>query len=63
MMKWERVSDKLCKAVGEEGTFFIERGRGFYWARYISQRRVFRLPPKKKVSEAKAMCEGNAYWE
>lgn len=64
-MIWKKLSNKEWRAVGERGTFFIERSCGLYWARYIlkSGFTAFRMPPKRRVSEAKAMCEENAHWE
>lgn len=64
-MKWEKLSNKEWRAVGAKGSFFIEKSGRLYWSRYTSTSglKTFRMPPKQKVSDAKAMCEENQYWE
>lgn len=62
-MTWEKIDNKTWKAQGKDGVFMIERGSGMFWARYASDKKCFKMPPKKKLSEAKAMCEENQYWE
>lgn len=62
-MKWERIGSREWRAVGEEGTFFISKSGIMFYSQYVSREKRFRMPPKQKLSEAKAMCEENAYWE
>lgn len=62
-MKWERVSATYFRAVGAIGTFTIRRKSRKFWAEYKSYSGGFKLPPKNRLSEAKAMCEENFYWE
>ena len=62
-MVWKLLSSTICEAEGRDGTFRIERSRGWFWSRYSSADMSFKLPPKKKLAEAKAMCENNEYWE
>ena len=55
-MKWEKIGNRSWRTVGAKGS---------YWSRYTSTSglKTFRMPPKQKVSDAKAMCEENQYWE
>lgn len=64
-MTWEKLSDKEWRAEGCGGTFHIKRERGRFWGSYASKTscKMFRMPPKGRVSDAKRMCEDNAYWE
>ncbi len=64
-MKWKKLSNREWCAEGARGRFFIEKSCGAFWSRYILNNgiTVFRMPPKQRVSEAKTMCEDNAYWE
>ncbi len=64
-MKWEQVSSSEWQAIGEDGAFYIERSRGLFWGRYSSAKngKCFKMKPTKKLSEAKAFCEENFYWE
>lgn len=62
-MRWVQKSATQWEAVGKDGTFYIERSRGLFWGRYVSKSKTFKLKPKKKLSEAKAFCEDNFYWE
>ncbi|MGN0683445.1 MAG: hypothetical protein ACI4JY_07175 [Oscillospiraceae bacterium] len=62
-MKWEKVGNREWKAVGKHGTFTIEQSGRIFWARYSSNVKAFKMPPRSKLSQAKAMCEDNGYWE
>lgn len=64
-MKWEKIGNRSWRTVGAKGSFFIEKSGRLYWSRYTSTSglKTFRMPPKQKVSDAKAMCEENQYWE
>ena len=62
-MKWEHTSNRVWRAIGENGTFLIAQTGTTFWAQYISRGKAFKMPPKNKLSEAKAMCEDNEYWE
>ncbi len=62
-MEWVQVSSTKWEAIGKDGTFFIERSGGVFWARYYSELKAFKLPGTKKLREAKQLCEENHYWE
>lgn len=62
-MKWEKMSSSEWKAAGIIGTFFIKKSCGKFWARFVSDVKSFKMPPKDKLSSAKYMCEDSYYWE
>ncbi len=64
-MQWVQTSSTKWEAVGEEGSFYIERSHGLFWGRYSSEinGKSFKMKPKKKLREAKEQCEENFYWE
>lgn len=62
-MKWEKVGNREWQALGKLGIFTITQYGRTFWARYSSPTKSFRMPPRSKLSEAKAMCEQNGYWE
>lgn len=62
-MKWKKVGNREWEAVGKHGTFTITQCSRTFWARYSSPVKSFKMPPRWKLSEAKAMCEANGYWE
>lgn len=63
-MTWKKTSNRVWTAKGDDGTFIIEQSRKLFWATYVSKKnKTFRLPPTKKLSLAKEMCQDNAYWE
>ncbi len=61
-MKWEKVNNKQV-AQGKFGKFVIERGSGFYWAKYYSPGKNFTLPQHRSIKELKEKCQSNHYWE
>ncbi len=62
-MKWERLGNRDWRAVGKDGTFYISKSGIMFYSQYVSKEKRFSMPPKQKLSEAKSMCEENAYWE
>jgi hypothetical protein len=62
-MKWQKTANRRWEAVGECGKFIIEQSGRLFWARYCSNHKTFKMPPRLKLSEAKAICEDNSYWE
>lgn len=64
-MKWQKVGKRQWEAKGAKGKFFIEQGNGLYWASYVNKAQTygFKLPPRRYLDVAKALCESNAYWE
>ena len=62
-MKREHTSNRVWRAIGENGSFLISQTGTTFWAQYISRGKSFKMPPKQKLSEAKSMCEDNEYWE
>ena len=64
-MQWVQKKSTQWEAVGADGAFYIERSRGLFWGRYSSEKngKSFKMKPTKKLSEAKALCEENFYWE
>ena len=58
-MKWEKIGNRNWRAVGAKGSFFIEQSGRLFWSRFVSANglKAFKMPPKQKLSEAKAMCE------
>lgn len=64
-MKWERLKNGDYQAVGMEGDFLVWREGKMWRGRYWSNDRVihFLLPKKPTLTEAKAQCESNHYWE
>lgn len=50
-------------ARGSIGTFYIKKSQGLFWASYQGNFKSFKLPPKQKISEAKALCMENYFWE
>lgn len=64
-MSWEKIESRLWRAVGKNGMFFIEQKGKTFWGRYVSNSgcKNFNMRPKAKLSEAKAQCESNYYWE
>ncbi len=64
-MKWEKTGNRSWRAVGAKGSFFIEQSGRLFWSRFVSANglKAFKMPPKQKLSEAKAMCEDNQHWE
>lgn len=64
-MAWEKIENRRWQAQGEKGVFFIEQKGKTFWARYRSKSgfKCFTMPPQQKLSEAKAKCEDNIYWE
>lgn len=64
-MKWEKIANRVWKATGKYGVFFIEQSGKVFWGRYVSKCECtsFKMPPKLKLSEAKKQCEENYYWE
>ena len=53
-MKWEKIGNRSWRTVGAKGSYFIDKSS------LIEQ---LLKTPKQKVSDAKAMCEENQYWE
>ena len=62
-MVWKKISETRHEAVGTHGKFIIERSKGLWWSRWWNETSMFRMPPKRKLSEAKEMCEENIHWE
>lgn len=62
-MSWKQVSSSEWEAIGKYGVFKIERSGREFWASYASEDTSFRMPPKRKLSAAKEMCENNDNWE
>lgn len=50
-------------AQGNNGRFLIKQLHRKYIGRYEGKEKNFNLPPKRKISEIKALCAENAYWE
>ena len=50
-------------AQGNNGRFLIKQLHRRYIGKYEGKSKSFNLPPKKKISEMKALCAENAYWE
>lgn len=64
-MKWQKIANRTWKAQGNSGAFIIEQSGKTFWGRYCSNNgiKAFKMRPKLKLSEAKAQCEENYYWE
>lgn len=62
---WEKIANREWRAEGEKGTWFIQQSGRMFWGRYVSNNglKAFKMRPTSKLSEAKAACEGNYYWE
>lgn len=62
-MKWEREGT-WWRASGKNGTFWIKKIYGVYWAWYKpkNKRREWILK-SHRISEAKMRCECNFRWE
>lgn len=50
-------------AQGRYGRFLIKQLHRRYICRYEGKEKSFNLPSKRKISEMKAICADNAYWE
>ena len=61
-MIW-RKKGTLWVAQGKIGKFIIKHLHRCYIGKYEGKNKFFNLPPKKKISEMKALCRENAYWE
>lgn len=61
-MIW-RKKGVLWVAQGKHGKFIIRHYHRHYFCRYESKNKSFNLPIKAKISEMKALAEGNIYWE
>lgn len=64
-MKWIKQANGYWLAQGNNGNFLLWKERGMWRGRYLSNdgMKFFRMPARQKISEIKAMCEDNAYWE
>lgn len=64
-MKWEQVAYCDWEAKGSAGDFRVWKDGRVWKSRYRStdMTRLFFLPIKRNLKEAKAMCEDNFYWE
>lgn len=62
-MKWQKTSARVWRAVGKDGSFIITQSGKIFWSKYVSATRTFAMPPQRKISEAKEMCEENHHWE
>lgn len=64
-MKWKKIKETKQEAEGKNGCFEVQRSCGLWWGRYYSYDgfKAFKCPPRQKLSEAKALCENNVYWE
>ena len=58
-----RKKGVLWIAQGKFGKFIIKHLHRCYIGKYESKNKTFNLPPQKKISEMKALCKENAYWE
>ncbi len=63
-MTWKKDGSGAI-AAGKNGTFTIKKSCGKFWPRYVSSSggKSFNGRPADKISEAKAQCENNHYWE
>jgi len=61
-MIW-RKKGVLWVAQGKMGKFIIKHLHRCYIGKYESKTKTFNLPPQKKISEMKALCRENVYWE
>lgn len=64
-MQWKKVDKREWRAEGKYGTWTITQCGKTFWGRYASHNgaKSFRMRPASKISEAKAACESNYYWE
>ena len=64
-MKWVKQDNGTWIAQGKNGNFLIWKERGMWRGRYLSTdgEKFFKMRPCEKISEMKAMCEENYYWE
>lgn len=64
-MKWEKIANREWRAEGERGTWYITQCGKTFWGKYVANNgsKTFKMRPKPKLSEAKAACENNYYWE
>lgn len=62
---WEKIDNREWRAKGEKGTWYIQQSGKLFWGRYLSNNglKEFTMRPTSKLSEAKAACEYNYYWE
>lgn len=61
-MKWITEGKKQI-AYGDYGRFEIEKHRGFYYGKYISDDKNFNFPRTTKIKEMKNRIQNNMYWE
>lgn len=64
-MQWEKIANREWIAKGEHGTWYITQCSKTFWGRHVSNSglKAFKMRPARKLSEAKAACESNYYWE
>lgn len=64
-MKWKKNAYGDWVAEGKKGRFLVWKERGLWRGNYLAEdeSKFFRMPSRAKISEMKAMCEDNAYWE
>lgn len=65
VMRWVKTGNRRWEAVGKKGKFVIEQCMNTFWGRYLPNDGIkpFNMFPREKLSEAKALCEKNFYWE
>lgn len=64
-MAWEKTANREWTAKGKFGAFIITQTGKSFWGKYVSNNglKSFKMRPALKLSEAKAQCESNYYWE
>lgn len=64
-MRWTKTANRKWVAEGIKGMFVVEQCGNTFWARYLPNDGIkpFNMFPRQKLSEAKALCEANFYWE
>ena len=64
-MKWIRLPSGDHQAIGRNGDYLVWREGKLWRSRYWNNERTihFLLPRKPTLTEAKAQCEDNRYWE
>lgn len=63
-MVWEKKGD-VYSAEGKYGSFRIIKRGTFYYPEFSTNdfKWGFRMPRRKYIADAKAICEKNRYWE
>lgn len=62
-MKWQKTGKRNWEAKGIKGTFYISLRNCLFFIRYSTATSTVRLQTKRKLDDAKVLCEQSEYWE